>query len=210
MEMPRVGKYLQTLMPKAMWNRKARSSRGHRMEIPSIGQHLQTQIPRVVWHSTRLLTVALALSGALIMLNVDRPFLMIAGDSMLPTLDLGDLVLIENPMPSELKRGDVIAFYPPVEAGNDVIIHRIVSITYGPDGRPVIQTRGDNVPQEDPFTLSRDDIKGRVIAKVPRVGLVTSILSNPFYIMLIAAVLLVAFWKQRERRRQRASGIRTH
>ncbi|MFQ5763029.1 MAG: signal peptidase I [Candidatus Bathyarchaeia archaeon] len=140
--------------------------------------------------------ILLAVSAGLMWLNVDNPVFVVAGDSMRPTLDVGDLVLIEGAMPGELKTGDIVAFYSrsPVDTLHDITIHRIESITLEPDGQFIIKTKGDNNPDEDPFYLTQDDIKGRVIARVPQLGLY---LKNPINMLGIGAILLILLWPQR-------------
>ena len=79
------------------------------------------------------------------------------GSSMVPALREFDLLEIA-PYPKEnLRRGDVIAFYPPGK--KELIIHRIVDIS-----SQGVHTRGDNTSRPDAYVLSFVHIQGKVQA----------------------------------------------
>jgi len=78
--------------------------------------------------------------------------------SMYPTLQAGDgIELYTYKAPSEMRVGDVIVY--PHPNGSVDVVHRIIRIN--PDG---VITRGDNNNKIDPYTVSFDDIIGKVIA----------------------------------------------
>jgi len=83
--------------------------------------------------------------------------IVVSGSSMLPTLRQPELLEVvpygdEQPGPFI---GDVICFFAPEK--NYRVVHRVVS-TSG-DG---VVTRGDNNPSNDPYTLTEQEIIGRV------------------------------------------------
>jgi nickel-type superoxide dismutase maturation protease len=95
-------------------------------------------------------------------------FVVVDGDSMRPTLEPGDRVLVLRLAP---RAGDVVALRDPRDASR-VLVKRVASI----DGDG-IDVRGDNdVASTDSRTfgaVDRDDVLGRVVyryAPAPRAG----------------------------------------
>jgi len=79
------------------------------------------------------------------------------GPSMKPILKPGDRLQIIPYSAEKVRRGDVIVFIPP--GGVTKVIHRVVSM----DSQGV-RTRGDNSTHVDPWTLSPNDVLGRVVS----------------------------------------------
>lgn len=97
----------------------------------------------------------------------------IATGSMKPLIDPGDLVLVKKIKSSEVKVGDVIKF----KSDNIYIFHRIISINT--DGEQTkYQTKGDNNSTADRELVSPENIKGKVIKVVPKIGWPTLILKS--------------------------------
>ncbi len=78
------------------------------------------------------------------------------GKSMNPTLRNLDKLLVRRYEDSDVNTGDVVIFVSP--GGNQKMVHRVSGISSG-----VIQTRGDNNRNDDPFVLKKSDILGQVI-----------------------------------------------
>lgn len=91
----------------------------------------------------------------------------ITGSSMGGSMDVGSVVFSEVVPVSELQVGDVITYMPPPDSGIDnLVTHRIVKIKGG-----VFRTKGDAVPQRDPWTFQLDSAsQARVKYSVPYVG----------------------------------------
>jgi signal peptidase I, archaeal type len=80
------------------------------------------------------------------------------GNSMLPTLQTGDLVLIVKENPTTISVGDVIVYkytgpFYGVYLSNVYIIHRVVYIYYNNEVLCFV-TKGDNNPLPDPGSPS--------------------------------------------------------
>lgn len=102
------------------------------------------------------------------------PFMAIFGTSMEPEYEPGDLILIEEVSPSEVKVGDVIVYtVPPMvrEAYNYpvVVAHRVVRVATSERG-VTFRTQGDNAGGEDPFMVRAEDLKGQVSNRIPYLG----------------------------------------
>ena len=82
----------------------------------------------------------------------------VSGPSMLPTLRVGDGLIVQpyNPQ-TAVRAGDVVVFYSAAE--HRPVVHRVMSV-----GAAGIRTRGDNNDRMDPDLLQPDDITGRVTA----------------------------------------------
>ena len=91
----------------------------------------------------------------------------ITGTSMSGTYDLGSVVFEEVVPVNDLRVGDVITYMPPPESNIDhLVTHRIVKIKNG-----AYRTKGDAVPQVDPWTFRLDTVnQPRVKYSVPYVG----------------------------------------
>lgn len=113
------------------------------------------------------------------------------GTSMLPTLEQGDLVVIQSVPFSDLKVGDIIVYSPPCSATGESVIHRIVNVS----GDGVI-TRGDNNGYTDPAGgISRGPVTascyvGQVVFIVPYIERIASLPYGANYI--IAALIFIA------------------
>lgn len=107
--------------------------------------------------------------------------IVVSGHSMDPTYSTGDLVVARC---GEPKLGDVVVYQP--EGMDGHVIHRLV----GGNGTDGWQVQGDNNDWRDPFTPTDDAVVGIAQFHLPRIGLVTTVLSSP---IVWASILLVAF-----------------
>ena len=125
------------------------------------------------------------------------PFMPIFGSSMEPTLQSGNLLMIEPKDAQDVEVGDIIVYnvpsmirdyynYPPVVA------HRVVEIKTKP--ALSFRTAGDNTG-EDPFTIRPQDIRGTVGEQYPYLGLpLLFFQSQQGLIFIITALSLLAFF----------------
>src|SRR5918994_3788493 len=90
--------------------------------------------------------VALVWAAIRLAFGVINPFYVVASESMVPRLNVGDFVVVShNILFDELNSGDIIVFKEPVPDGEeaDAIVHRVDAMLTDPTGNPVILTRGD-------------------------------------------------------------------
>lgn len=76
-------------------------------------------------------------------------------NSMEPTINVGDIVIVKKVKEDKLKQGDVITF---TEEG-EVITHRITKVETEEIGTQYV-TKGDNNNTEDTFKIRYNDIIG--------------------------------------------------
>ena len=95
--------------------------------------------------------------------------------SMQPTLDVGDVALIVDVDPAELKEGEIIVYisYDNVTS----TIHRIIEI-YKEGAQTYYLTKGDANTDADFKAITADRITGKMIFVIPKIGWITIILKN--------------------------------
>ncbi len=110
-----------------------------------------------------------------------KTYIVISG-SMKPEINVGDVVIAKNIKneKEEINIGDVIAF----GKGQSVITHRIVNIE--PDENEILRitTRGDNNNTNDSETILINNIEGKVIKVIPKVGKFILIFQERIVIMI--------------------------
>ena len=91
----------------------------------------------------------------------------IEDDSMYPLFVAGDIILVNVDFkPSELRVGDIISYYTLEDDMNIIETHRIVNIYTSENGESFIfETKGDNDPVSDAFTVQDSAIVGVYMVK---------------------------------------------
>ncbi len=94
------------------------------------------------------------------------PAVAVASDSMAPTLERGDLILVDAVDPDRVQVGDIVVVDVPGEIQDRYgyppsIVHRVVEKDRSPGGMVTFRTQGDNT-NEDPFTTFPGDVAGQV------------------------------------------------
>jgi signal peptidase I len=136
-----------------------------------------------LWFYVVSIACAIAILSTYFGLSSSTSFLVVVSESMEPTLNTGDIVIIgqsNNYYSSfkEVKVGDIIAFEAPAmtESGrNEIIVHRVMQIASSPFGDTIITTKGDANPypiKSVDFPITNDDYVGRVDYIIPYIGLV--------------------------------------
>jgi signal peptidase len=112
-------------------------------------------------------------------------YVVILTDSMEPHINPDDLVITRPVDPSQLHQGDVILYK--IELANSTyrITHRIVSIKTDPSGKYYFVTKGDNRKYRDPWRVYPNQVVGKVVLVIPKVGVVW------YYTPLIVLVLFL-------------------
>ena len=112
---------------------------------------------------------------------------MVLTGSMEPNYNIGDLIIVKEVKENELNVGDVITYS--VGNGGETISHRIIDIT-SKDGKIQYQTKGDNNNSPDSDLVSFDQVQGRLVFKISKLGLIITQLTTGTGIAII--LLLVA------------------
>lgn len=89
----------------------------------------------------------------------------IGSGSMEPEIQVGDAILVKKIKDNEqLNKGDVIAF----SENNLIVVHRIVEIKTSDEIKYI--TKGDNNNIEDNGYRKKEEIKGKMVFKIPKVN----------------------------------------
>lgn len=113
----------------------------------------------------------------------------IISPSMVPTIKVEDAVVIKRVDEEELKKGDIITFNSTDYRYSGVTVtHRIVGVEKTSDGKILYTTKGDNNNTPDSTRISYDNIYGKVILKIPKIGYLQYFLTQS-YGWIIAVVI---------------------
>lgn len=108
---------------------------------------------------------------------------------MVPTIKVEDAVVIQRKEQNELKKGDIITF-----TSNDprysglTITHRIVGVEKSKDNKVYYRTKGDNNNTEDSSLVPYDNINGKVILRIPKIGYIQYALTSSYGIVFLVVI----------------------
>ncbi|GAA4681537.1 signal peptidase I [Frondihabitans cladoniiphilus] len=145
---------LETRWARAEQRRSRRAARSRRTQTIAI------------WIGSGLATL-LVVAALLFQAHGGRWFI-VETPSMGTKAPVGTLVLTQKVDAASLHVGDIITFHPPAEP-KETFTHRVVLVRNSVTG-PLISTRGDINGAVDPWTLSQEDLVGRAVTVIPRLG----------------------------------------
>lgn len=118
-----------------------------------------------------------ALSVAIVWFSVGVfplfPSVVLTG-SMEPKIMPGDIVLVEKISSDSVNVGDIVMYY---SEDGIYITHRVIEKT-DQSGVTQFVTKGDNNPSADPKSVNSEQVKGRIIGLIPKLGKLALILRN--------------------------------
>ena len=117
----------------------------------------------------------------------------VQSDSMSPTFDQGDLIVVKQCDTSSLQVGDIVTFHTIVDGQYALNTHRIVSIDEL-NGMHSFTTKGDNNDIADQHVISDGDIVGKYVLKIPYLGKVMDILSSSMGFLIIIVIPMLLFF----------------
>lgn len=112
-------------------------------------------------------------------------------DSMAPTFEAGDLIMIRKCDTSQLKEGDIVCFHTIIENEYALNTHRIYKIDETAGVRSYT-TKGDNNEISDQHVIADGDIVGKYVGRLPKMGKVMDFLSSSvgFLVVIVLPMLL--------------------
>lgn len=139
-----------------------------------------------------------------VIFNVDNPFYVVSSGSMIPVLNVGDILIVKDGNTfNSLKVGDIIVFNRP-QGGDRVIVHRIIELS-DRFGEKVIVTKGDAndgiIPGTD-FPIREKDYIGTVAYTVPKVGLVLKYLNPPVNYIIIVGIIGILIYTNMKKKNE--------
>ncbi|MGF3105778.1 signal peptidase I [Rossellomorea sp. DUT-2] len=97
----------------------------------------------------------------------------IATGSMQPIIDPGDVILVKKVNSKDVQVGEVIQF----AEGDIKISHRVIDIIKK-EGKTLYVTKGDNNSVKDSEPVHPEEIKGKIIYTVPKIGWPTLLIKS--------------------------------
>jgi len=153
---------------------------------------------------TYVLIVVVIVTGAQLLVGSQlgsSPVYVVVSKSMVPTLQIGDLVITEREQFSNIHVGQVIIYQQPTASGTCpnpeglTIVHRVVNITSSG-----LITQGDdratNPHPDEPFEwppVPAQCVKGVVVLAVPYLGLISMLVPYPWNYALVGLILVFVF-----------------
>ena len=119
--------------------------------------------------------------------------LSVVSDSMAPTFNAGDLIIIKKCDPATLVEGDIVTFHTIINNEFALNTHRIDEIQTMGDVRSYV-TKGDNNAIADIHMISDGDIVGKYVTKLPYFGNVVQFLSSSTGFLLVIVLPLLLFF----------------
>ena len=119
--------------------------------------------------------------------------LIVKSQSMAPTFNEGDLIIIKQYDPAKLKVGDIITFHTIINNEFALNTHRIDRIEEKGGSRSYV-TKGDNNAIADTHMIADGDIVGKYVGKLSAVGRLMSFLSSSTGFLLVIVLPMLLFF----------------
>ena len=133
-------------------------------------------------------------------LGGDTGFLLVFGQSMLPAIQPGSMVIIKKQ--SSYQIDDIVSYTVPQGPFTKNIVHRIIDET-----NQGFVIKGDNNQANDEGFHRAEDINGKVIFSTPYVGDVLELFRNPIF-MFVSSIVVFVIDSEQKRRKKRKEKIR--
>ncbi len=112
-------------------------------------------------------------------------------NSMEPTYNKGDLIVIKQVNIDEIEENDIITYYTDNE--KNTTTHRVIQISKTDDGRILFQTKGDNNSGPDAELVNYEQIKGKVIYRLDNGGKISTKLLTGIEVTIIILIVILIY-----------------
>ena len=116
-------------------------------------------------------------------------------ESMVPKYEVGDVLLVRQTNPTDIKVEDDVTYMGKIGAFADKIVtHQVIKIESGEDGKLKFHTKGIANDAEDPL-VSEEQIYGVVQAKLKILTYLNGIINNMYgmYFLIIIPLAIIIF-----------------
>lgn len=128
-------------------------------------------------------------------LHTDSPLMVVSSGSMVPVLNVGDIIIVRGVDPQTVTVGTIIIFHSPYEYDMP-IVHRVIAVVNNGSSL-FFETKGDHNSVQDGWRVPAENLMGVYVMKVPYIGLISLELRGPLgitlIILLIALIILVEY-----------------
>jgi len=158
--------------------------------------------PKIAKHSkvkyaigcAALMTPFLGYALIALMMGTYLPLMTVSSQSMQPTLNQGDLIVLRGEKAENIDLGDIVAFNVPSpydKLASSPTIHRVVE-KWTENEETYFKTRGDNNNDADTWEVPEENVVGKYSQfRIPYIGFIVIFLKTPLGLALL--VLTVAF-----------------
>ena len=122
-------------------------------------------------------------------LQTEYPVLVVVSGSMVPTLEIGDLIVVRGVDSREITVGTIIVFHSPRDY-ETLIVHRVYGLEQKGD-EVYFRTKGDYNPRPDDWIVPANYVVGMFIARIPYVGVIVLRLREPLGMSVIVILILI-------------------
>lgn len=140
-------------------------------------------------------------------LRTESPLMVVSSESMVPTLNVGDIILVRGVDPRDVTLGTIIIFHSP-NSYDMPIVHRVIQIE-NDAGTIYFRTKGDHNPGPDGWRVPSANLMGVYVAKIPYVGILSLELRGPLgatlIVVLVALIILIEYNESKEATKRSAS-----
>ena len=119
--------------------------------------------------------------------------LTVQSDSMSPTFNKGDLIVIQKCDTSKLEVGDIVTFHTIIDNEYALNTHRIAAIDEV-NGMRSFTTKGDDNDVADTHIISDGDIVGKYVFALPQMGKVMDFLSSSMGFLIVIVLPMLLFF----------------
>ena len=155
--------------------------------------HISNRVRLTVVWAVGAFVLALLLAAALPLIVGDHSYVVRSG-SMTPTIDTGDVVVVQSISPLQAHVGDIVTFRDP-EFDNNLVNHRARAIERV-GGRINFVTQGDANTGQERWSVPVNGTIGRVAYRVPKIGFAIVWITTPWgragFIVLPALLLMAS------------------
>jgi len=171
---------------KAIFNRFVTKSIYNTYRKIKLGDDMQKIISRFF-----IIVLGLVVAGLAFVYFMDGYNLyMVRSESMTPAILMGDMIITGPPdsqINGEVKPGTVVTY----ERSKELITHRVLSI----EGDNLV-TKGDATEDPDPWPVTKSDIRGIYLFKIPYVGFMLNFIRSKlgWFVSIIIPGALLVLW----------------
>jgi len=137
-------------------------------------------------------------------LNTESPLMVVSSGSMVPYLNVGDIIIVHGVDPTTVTVGTVIIFHSPADYEMP-IVHRVIKID-NDGGLIFFETKGDHNPVQDGWKVPSQNLMGVYVTKIPYVGLLSLELRGPLgvtvIILLVALIIAIEYNESKPKKAQ--------
>ena len=112
----------------------------------------------------------------------------IVSRSMEDTINKNDIIVVKKVDKNEINENDIISF----DNGNEIITHRIVEIE-NINEETLYTTKGDNNRFKDDEKISFEQIEGKYVFKLSKLGYLMNFLKNRYFLIILFIILIFCF-----------------